>query len=118
MNRETLLTEQIERERTYLAEREVGTDEYNASFERLCKLEDKLADLEKFKRESEVDKQRVAEDKQYKIACLGLDAAKFVIGGVVIPIVGLVCITATEKGCTFTGALKEYTRLFVPKKHI
>ena len=118
MNTKTLLTEQIERERTYLAEQEVGTEEYIASLDRLCKLEDKLADREKFESESEREYQKMAEDKQHRITCMGIDIAKFVVGGVVIPIVGLVCITATEKECTFTGALKEYTRLFLPKKHI
>lgn len=105
MKSKTLLLELIEREYDHLQDHEVGTDEYNASMSRLVTLEGELANLEK----SDSDKQ----DRFVKNV---IDVGKFVIGGVVVPVVGLVCITATEKDTTFTGALKEYTRLFIPKK--
>lgn len=105
MDAKTLVLKQIERESEYLAEHEVGSDEYNKSLTRLITLEEKLAELEKFK-----------DEKNDRFVKNLIDGAKFVIGGVVIPVVGLVCITATEKETTFTGALKEYTRFFIPKK--
>ena len=105
MYSEKMLLELIENERAYFEDREVGTEEYNESLKRLVMLEEKLADLEKFKKE-----------QKDKTAKNGIDIGKFVLGGLVVPVIGLVCITASEKDITFTGALKEYTRLFIPKK--
>lgn len=116
MDAKYLLLKQIERESEYLAGHEVGTEEYNKSLTRLITLEEKLADLEKFEFESVRKDQQIADEKKDRIVKNIIDGAKFVIGGVVIPVVGLVCITATEKDTTFTGALKEYTRFFIPKK--
>ena len=112
----TLLMEQIEREGKYLAEQEVGTDEYKASMTRLITLEEKLADLEKFESESVRKDAQMKDEKRDRFVKNFIDGAKFVIGGVVIPVVGLVCITAAEKEITFTGALREYTKFFIPKK--
>lgn len=109
MEVKTLMLEQIEREREYLSKQEVGTDEYVASLNRLTTQEEKLMELEKFE-------SNMAEEKKDRFIKNGIEIIKFGIGGVVIPVVGLICITATEKDTTFTGALKEYTRLFIPKK--
>lgn len=98
-----LVTELIERERAYLAEQETGSPEYCASQKRLMDLE-KLA--------QEIRTGDVTWERIFKIA---LETIK-VIGGIVLPIIGLVCITAAEKDIAFTGALRDYTKLFLPKK--
>ena len=118
MNAKTLLVEQIGRERDYLAEHEVGTEEYNESLKRLISLEEKLSEVEHFESETEMKDKQLADEKKDRFIKNCIDVGKFVVGGVVIPVVGLVCITATEKDVTFTGALREYTRYFLPKKWI
>lgn len=104
MYSEKMLLELIEKEREHLNECEIGTNEYGASLQRIINLEDKLADVEKFKKEQK--------DKFVK-NCIEVGKA---VGGIVMTGVGLVCITAAEKEITFRGALKDYARLFVPKK--
>ena len=116
MNAKTLITEQIEREREFLVAQTVGTEEYNDSLKRIVMLEEKLAETEQTESESEMKVKQMAEEKKDRFIKNCIDVGKFVIGGVVIPVVGLVCITATEKDVTFTGALREYTRYFLPKK--
>ena len=100
----TLLMELIEREKAHFAEQEVGSDEYCASQRRLMELEKQMAELEV----NEHDKK----DKVIRNIYEGVKVAS----GIVVPFVGLVWITATEKETTFTGVLKEYTRYFLPKK--
>lgn len=99
MKTKKLLMELIEREREYLAEQEVGGEEYNASLQRLMALEKQVSDP----------------DKADRVIKNILEAVK-VSSGIVLPVVGLVWITATEKESTFTGVLKEYTKYFFPKK--
>lgn len=118
MQLKTLLREDIERERTYLHEQEVGSEEYVESLKRLGALEDKLFDLEKFESETVYKEKQFKDEKKDKRTKNVIDIAKFVIGTVIIPGIGLVCITATEKETTFCGALKDYTKLFIPKKLI
>ena len=100
-----MLLKLIEKETTYLNSHEVGSEEYNKSMTRLVELQGQLAELEKF-------------DKEQKNKNVGnaIEVGKFILGSVVIPVVGLVAITAVEKDITFTGALREYTRYFLPKK--
>lgn len=100
----TLLMELIEREKAHFAEQEVGSEEYCASQHRLMELEKQMAELEV----NEHDKK----DKVIRNIYEGVKVAS----GIVVPFVGLVWITATEKETTFTGVLKEYTRYFLPKK--
>ena len=104
MKKKRLVMELVERERAYFAEQEPGSPEYCASQKRLMDLE-KLA---KEMRTGDVTWERI-----FKIA---LETIK-VIGGIALPLIGLTCITAAEKEITFTGALKEYTRLFLPKRN-
>ena len=104
MDAKTLINKLINEESEYLSKCEVGSDEYNASQKRLIALEDKLADLEK-----------VESDKKDKLINYILEGIK-IGSGIVLPVVGLVWITASEKEISFTGALKEYTRMFIPKK--
>lgn len=97
MKAKKLLMEQVDREREYLLSLEVGGEDYTKSLYRLMDLEKQLAELEK--------------DRISHI----LDGIK-TGSGVVLPLIGLVWISAVEKDTTFTGALKEYTRYFLPKK--
>lgn len=115
MDAKNLVFEQIERERSYLEKQEVGTDEYGASLNRLISLEEKLAELEHFESESVRKDEQMNDEKKDKKVKNIIEGCK-VVAGVVLPLVGLVCITATEKDTTFTGALRDYTRLFIPKK--
>lgn len=96
--RKNAICEQIEREREYLNKQEAGSEEYVASQKRLSELY-KLIDDSKGRRNQ-----------------LIMDATKFVVGGVIIPVSGLLYITAKEEGITFTGALRDYTKLFLPKR--
>lgn len=86
-----------EREEKRLSSLEIGTEEYNGCFHRILEITKQLGENE---------------DRWLKNI---LDGAK-VVGGVVLPLIGLVGITAVEKDITFTGALRDYTKCFLPKK--
>ena len=92
-----LLLELLERENKFLVEQQVGSEEYNSSLQRVMTIEKQISESPR-------------RDKLYRI----LDVIK-VGSSVALPIIGLVCITATEKNSTFTGTLKDYTKLFIPK---
>lgn len=92
------LKAEVEREREFLANQEVGSGEYIESLERLMAL-DKAQNAHK-----EILSKNV------------IEACKITIS-IVLPVVGLVGITAQEKEITFTGALREYTKYFLPKKN-
>ena len=109
------LMEQIERVREYLAEQEVGTNEYVSATSQLVTLEKLLFEMEKSESEAEMKQQEMSENKKSRFTGLVLEGVK-TVGGIVLPLIGLVCITATEKDTTFTGALRDYTKLFIPKK--
>ena len=104
MDLKTLLREQIEREVQHIAELEVGTQEYNESMSRLNVLEDKLAELEK----CDMDRK----DRKVKNIIEGVKTG----GSIVLPIIGLVAITAFEKSETFTTSLRGIVNCFIPKK--
>ena len=108
--------EAIERERTYLADLTIGSDEYNASQARLMSLEKTLFEMEKSEIEAERKQQEITDGKKSQIISHVLEGIKVVGGGIVLPLIGLVWITATEKESTFTGTLKDYTKYFLPKK--
>lgn len=117
MELKTLLCEDIERERNYLHGQEVGSEAYNESLKRLGALEDKLFDLEKLEFEAASKEKQLKDEKKDRLTKNVIEGVK-VVGGIVIPVIGLVWITATEKETTFCGALKDYTKLFIPKKTI
>lgn len=101
-----LLMEQVERERSYLARQTIGSDEYCASQRRLMDLAKQVSELD-------------SEEKERKGQVIHDIFEGVKIGsGIVIPLIGLVWITATEKETTFTGVLKEYTRYFLPRKTV
>ena len=126
----TLLLNLIEREQIYFDDQSPGDEEYVNSQKRLMNLKSQLTDLEKTeaelkttgekleiaKAELEVTKDvSVKEDKDRLIRNV-LEGIK-IGSGIVLPIIGLVAITAVEKDTTFTGSLREYTRYFLPKKN-
>ena len=126
----TLLLNLIEREQNYFDDQSPGDEEYVNSQKRLMNLKSQLTDLEKTeaelkttgekleiaKAELEVTKDvSVKEDKDRLIRNV-LEGIK-IGSGIVLPIIGLIAITAVEKDITFTGSLREYTRYFLPKKN-
>ena len=126
----TLLLNLIEREQTYFESQKPGSEEYVDSQSRLMKLSSQLADLEKTetelktteeklelsKAELEVTKDVSVKENKDRLIRHILEGVK-VGSGIVLPIIGLVAITAVEKDTTFTGSLREYTRYFLPKKN-
>ena len=108
----TLLLNLIEREQNYFDSQESGSEEYVNSQARLIKLNSQLTELEKAESEKEVS----AKDQKNTLIRNVLEGVK-VGSGIVLPIIGLVAITAVEKDTTFTGSLREYTRYFLPKKN-
>ena len=115
MELKALLREQIEREHKYQRACEVGSDEYNESLRRLGTLEDKLADVEKFESESARKDVQMKEEKNDRLVKNIIEGVK-VGSGIVLPLVGLVAITAFEKSETFTSSLKGIVSCFLPRK--
>ena len=126
----TLLLNLIEREQTYFESQKPGSEEYVDSQSRLMKLSSQLADLEKTetelktteeklelsKAELEVTKNVSVKENKDRLIRHILEGVK-VGSGIILPIIGLVAITAVEKDTTFTGSLREYTRYFLPNKN-
>ena len=108
----TLLLNLIEREQNYFDSQESGSEEYVNSQARLMKLNSQLTEQEK----AESEKEASAKDQKNTLIRNVLEGVK-VGSGIVLPIIGLVAITAVEKDTTFTGSLREYTRYFLPKKN-
>ena len=102
-----IVEEAIEREHGYLSDQEVGTDEYNASQRRLIALEEKLAELERTDMDSKENFKRFI-----------LDIVKVVGGSIVLPLFGLIVITAQEREITYVGAMKSLLGAFVPGKRL
>ena len=112
----TLLLDLIEREQKYFDNQEPGSEEYVNSQSRLMKLNAQLTDLEKTEADLESGKNAEAKDQKDKLIRNILEGIK-VGSGIVLPIIGLVAITAVEKDTTFTGSLRGYTQYFLPKKN-
>lgn len=117
MELKNLLREDINREHAYLRDQEVGSDEYNASLKRLGELESKLFDLIQLEIESAAKEQQMKDEKRDRKFRTAIEIAK-TASGVIMPLVGLVGIMAFEKEQTFTSALRDYVKCFVPKKVI
>ena len=126
----TLLLNLIEREQNYFESQKPGSEEYIDSQTRLMKLSSQLTDLEKTETELKTTEEKlelskaelevtkgvsVKENKDRLIRNI-LEGVK-VGSGIILPIIGLVAITAVEKDTTFTGSLREYTRYFLPKRN-
>lgn len=104
MEARAMMEKLIKRESDYLAEQEVGTNEYNASLTRLTTLEEKLVELDKVK-----------DDKKDQFLKQVFEGIK-IVGGVALPIFGIVAITAQEREITYTSALKSLIGCFIPGK--
>lgn len=126
----TLLLNLIEREQNYFDDQSPGDEEYVNSQKRLMNLKSQLTDLEKTemelktteekleitKAELEVTKNVSVKEEKDRLIRNILEGVK-IGSGIVLPIIGLITITAVEKDITFTGSLREYTRYFLPKKN-
>lgn len=117
MQLKTLLWEDIEREHEFMCEQEVGSEEYNASMKRLGELESKMFDLAKLDAETADRITQIEDDRKDKKNRYILESIK-TASGIIVPFVGLIGIMAFEKEQTFTSALKDYVKCFVPKKMI
>ena len=99
MNSKNLINECIERERAYLNAQEIGTKEYNESLSRLNTLQDKLIDQE---------------DRFVKNV---LEASKFAIGSVVVPVVMTLVVLKFEESGSVTTAMRNWITGIIPKKN-
>ena len=116
MDSKTLLLEQIERELKYVNDRVIGSEEYNDSLDRLIKLEERLAEIEKSEAELTLRQRQLDEDKKDHLTKNLIQIGTVVLTGLVMPTAGMIAITAFEKDCTFTTALRGYVNYFLPKK--
>lgn len=116
MKNKELLMKQIEREQTYCDNQDIGTKEYDDSFDRLVTLRKELADLEKTEAENDRRNRELAESKKDHFAKNAIEVAKFVGTGIVMPCIGFVVITAFEKDDSFTTSLKRTLDAFIPKR--
>ncbi len=107
MVNETTLKDLIERERRYIDTLNVGSDEYVSSMKRLMELEKLLSEIEK--NEAEMDQ---AQKSRHMGAIL--EWAK-VGASIAMPLFGLIYIVAKEEEITFTGAMRDITKCFLPK---
>ena len=98
MKAKALLVECIEREKAYLKAYEVGSEEYNASLKRLNELQDRLAEQE----------DRFAKN------CL--DAVKFSIGSVVVPVAMTLVVLKFEETGSITTAMRSWITGNIPKR--
>jgi hypothetical protein len=117
MELKNLLQEDVNREHSYLCEQKVGSEEYNASLKRLGELESRLFDVIQLESESAAKEQQTKDekrDRKIKYIFEGIKTAS----GIIVPFVGLIGIMAFEKEQTFTSALRDYVKCFVPKKAI
>lgn len=135
MNIEHAILKEIGELNEKLADLEVGSQEYKAVVTERDILLDKAMAIEKIHMEADLKQIQLDDErerfnielerkeKQSKVEkrdrVIGhvLDGVKFVTTSVIIPVVGLVWITAAEKEITFTGALREYTKCFLPKRN-
>ena len=108
MRSKEVLLELIERERKHCEGLEIGSEKYIASFNRLTKLEEMMVELEKA--EHEKDDAKKARIIQTILECVKIGC------NVTLPLVGYVAILAAEKEITFTGALRDITKCFLPKQ--
>ena len=97
MGKKKRLLKMIEREREYYEAQPVGSEEYNASQERLKGLEKQLAELG---------------DQTSRTVIESVKAA----GGIALPVFGWIVITAFEKNDSLSSSLKKTIDCFIPKR--
>lgn len=116
MKNKELLMKQLEREQKYCDGCNIGTEEYEESFKRLSSLRKELADLERNEAENERRNREMAETKKDRIVKNTLEGIKIIGGGIIMPCIGYVVVTAFEKDDSFTTSLKKVVDCFIPKK--
>ena len=130
---ESLVLDEINDINETLENLAVGSKEYEALANRRDRLLDKAIEIGKFNAEANLKQQQIdAEKERFDIECERKQQQmedekkdrfvknvleEFKVGGaIVFPVIGLVWITAAEKDISFTGALREYTKYFLPRK--
>ena len=104
------------REEAYLNAQKVGSDEYNYSMNRLLDIERQLRAIDETEETAKRREKEAKSEHRHRMFDHGIDILKVVGTGILLPVIGLVCMTAAEKEITFRGALSDYTKLFIPKK--
>lgn len=100
-----MIEKAIDRELEYFNEQEPGTKEYVESQDRLCKLHDKLAEL---------DQNDIKSKDEFRKFITELAKIGVYVG---LSVFGLTVITAQEREITYTSALKSLIMsCFGPKK--
>lgn len=111
-----MLQKRIEKEETYLETVEPGSDKYNESQERLNRMTELLGQLEQNEREEAHKNGQTKREIKAKKTELIMDVAKFVVGGVIIPVGMSVFILKWEETGSVTTALRSWITNNVPKK--
>lgn len=104
-----------QREYNYLASQKDASDEYTKSLQRLMSIEERIFKMEEAEKDGE-RKQKLSKSERRSLIFTNIMEGIKTAGGIALPIIGLVWITATEREITFTGALREYTKYFLPRK--
>ncbi len=106
MDSKEMLHKQIDKLFKAMEGYEAGSDEYEKCLNQLKPLVAAYSEIEKAEKEQRLEK--------IKIVIKWVEVG----AGIVLPVVGLVGITAKEEGISFTGALKGYAQMFVPKSKL
>lgn len=104
MNAKTLLLEEIEREYRYLKGKDVGSEEYDKSMNRLNTLVDKLTDLEKFD-----------EEQRERVKSRYIEIGKAVANGLISIFMALLILKFEQTG-SITTALRSMVTNTATKK--
>ena len=107
----------LEREEAHCAELTVGSEEYNASVERINAIEQKLNDARKIENDLIMRTLELEDAQKARKINWGIDVAKFGVGTIVMPLVILGVGIAAEKDITFTGLVKTFINGVVPRKY-
>lgn len=110
MVNETTLKDLIKRERRLIETLDTGSDEYVSSMKRLMELEKLLSEIEK--NEAEMDQTQKSRHMETI-----LEWAKVAVS-IAMPTFGLFYIVSKEEGITFTGAMRDVTKCFLPRNKI
>lgn len=110
------MQKRIEKEEAYLETLKPGTDEYSASQERLNRMTELLGQLEQNERDEVHKNGQTKREIKAKRTELIMDVAKFVIGGVIVPVGMSVFILKWEETGSVTTALRSWITNNVPKK--
>ena len=116
MKDKELVLQEIESLLAYREGLEIGSDAYDKVSNQLTGLRKELADLEKTEAENDRRNREMAENKKDRRVKNTLEGVKIIGGGIIMPCIGYVVVTAFEKDDSFTSALKKVVDCFIPKK--